>query len=364
MNVAIVGGGLAGIVCALELEKYGIKPDLFERKDKIAEPYRHVGAALEIVLRPINDPLIYLREHYGVSLEPSGLVKKVIHNSPSLSVTITGRLGYFLNRGAGSASMDNRLAAGLKCRIFTNNEVDYKELKKYYDHVVVASGYPTEAIEMGLWKHIIKMSIKGTVIKGNFESDTFILWVNKDYCRSGYAYLAPFSSTEASLILAVDEVEPEDIDKYWERFIKYENLGYKIIESFKRVHYSGFMYPHSVGNSYFIGNASGCLDPLLGFGVFPTVVTACAAAKSIALGVAYEPQIKSVVELNMKLLEFRRMFNRLNNQGLDALIGSLGLPGVNSLIYNWKKINAVTLGYYALKPINTLLGRINKNPGN
>lgn len=215
MKVAIIGGGLAGIVCALQLERYGIIPDIFERNRKIAEPYRHVGAALEIVLRPIKDPLQYLSENYNIFLKPSGLVKKVIHNSPSASATITGNLGYFLTRGADPSSPENQLAKDLKCKIFLGNEVDYKELKKDYDYVVVASGYPTEAIELGIWQDVIKMSINGTVVTGKFDSDTFIVWLNKDYCKSGYAYLAPFNNREASLILAVDEIEPEAIDKYW-----------------------------------------------------------------------------------------------------------------------------------------------------
>ena len=37
MKVAIIGGGLAGIVCATQLERYGIIPHLFERNEKIAE---------------------------------------------------------------------------------------------------------------------------------------------------------------------------------------------------------------------------------------------------------------------------------------------------------------------------------------
>ncbi|MEA4849169.1 MAG: hypothetical protein VB106_18195, partial [Clostridiaceae bacterium] len=56
-----------------------------------------------------------------------------------------------------------------------------------------------------------------------------------------------------------------------------------------------------------------------------------------------------------KLLEFRKTFNRLDNRGYDLLIMSLGLPGVNSLVYRWSKINAVNMGYSVLKPVNTIL---------
>jgi flavin-dependent dehydrogenase len=355
LKVAIIGGGFAGIVCAVQLERYGIIPDLFEKNEKIAEPYRHMGLSLEIVLRPIKDPLEYLSQNYDIYLRPSALVKKAVHISPSACEIITGDLGYFLVRGACPDSIENQLGRNLKARIYLKTEVDYKDLKKEYDYVVVASGYPTEAKELGIWRDAVRMTIKGTVVTGNFDSNTFIVWINKDYCRSGYAYLAPFNNKEATLILAVDEIEPDEVDKYWEKFIESEKLDYKITESFKRVHYSGFVYPHKVDNTYFIGNAGGCLDPLLGFGVFPSVVTASEAAKSIAYGTDYESRIKKVVDLNTKLLEFRKTFNRLDNRGYDLLIMSLGLPGVNSLVYRWSKINAVNMGYSVLKPVNTIL---------
>ncbi len=355
MKVAIIGGGLAGIVCAAQLERLGVIPDIFEKNSDLAEPFRHVGATLQIILRPIKDPLEYLSQNYGIDFQHSGFVKKVIHKGPSTSRTITGDLGYFLHRGSIADSIDKQIARTLKSRKYFNKEVDYKKLRNKYDYVVVASGQPFEARQLGIWQDILSMSVKGGVISGDFETDSFTVWINRNFCKSGYAYLAPFSKKEATLALAVNDIKLEEIEDYWDCFIKSENIRYKMTGYFKKVHYAGFVHPHRVDNIFFIGNAAGVLDPLLGFGIFPTVITASEAAKSIVANTDYESGIKSVVKLNTKLLEFRKTLNMFDNKDYDRLLGLLGLPGVNSLVYR-TGFNAVTMGYSALKPLNALLG--------
>lgn len=360
MKVAIIGAGFSGLVCAVQLEKLGIFPDIFEKNNNIAEPYKHVGAALQIVLRPIKDPLQYLNKNYDIYLQSSAFVKKIVHISPTACTIIKGNLGYFLYRGAIQDSIDNQIAGLLKSKINFNCEIDFRNLIDEYDYVVIASGSPIEAKQLGIWQDTIKMSVKGTVVSGNFETDTFKVWINKNYCKSGYAYLAPFNSHQATLALAVNDIEIDEIDKYWNFFIKSENINYKIEECFKRIHYSGFVYPHKVRNIYFIGNAGGVLDPLLGFGVFPSVVTASEAAFAISKNpYNYETKIKNVVKLNTKLLEFRKTFNMLNNKDYDKLVQFIGFPGINSIIYN-SNINAVSLGHLILKPLNSFLEFINK----
>ena len=65
------------------------------------------------------------------------------------------------------------------------------------------------------------------------------MWINKDYCKSGYAYLTPFNNREGCLVLAVNDIQPEEIEKYWEKFLETEKLNYKIkkllIESIMQV---------------------------------------------------------------------------------------------------------------------------------
>lgn len=362
MRVAIVGGGLAGIVCAMQLEREGIIADIFERNKALAEPYRHVGAMLQIVLRPVKDPLSYLAQTHGIEFKPLARVKRIIHSSPSVTTAITGNLGYFLSRGAIDDSIENQLAANLKSRVHLNTEIDYKKLRNRYDYIVVATGYPWEARALGIWKDIIKMSVKGAVISGDFDTEALGVWLNKDYCKAGYAYLAPFSRKEATLVLAVNDIRAEELDEYWDCFLHTEGIKNKVLEYFVRDHYAGFVYPHRIGNVFFIGNAGGVLDPLLGFGVFNSVISASEAAKSMIYNTDYEAGIKSALKTNKKLFEFRKTLNRLDNNGYDFFFRLIGLPGVNPVVYN-TNLNVLNLAYSVLKPVNALLGLINGQGG-
>ncbi len=60
MKVAIIGAGLAGLSCAHELEKYGVRPVIYEKNSYIGEQISHVSAILEIINRPIKDVVKYL----------------------------------------------------------------------------------------------------------------------------------------------------------------------------------------------------------------------------------------------------------------------------------------------------------------
>lgn len=157
--------------------------------------------------------------------------------------------------------------------------------------------------------------------------------------------------------MAVDGIELEEVDKYWELFCKTEKLDFKITESYKRNHFAGHVTSHRVGNVLFVGNAGGFMDPLLGFGIYPSIVSGYEAARAIAFGTDYEAGIKDILKLNDKLLEFRKMFSRLNNGAYDLLLRSLSLPGINELVYN-TKLNVLDMGYKTIKPLNKLLDQL------
>ena len=109
MKVAIIGAGTSGLSCAIELERNGINPVIFERNGFIGEPYPHVSAFLGLITRPASDPIKYMDKKLGIKLKPLNQFRKVIHYSPNNQVTVTGHLGYFMIRGMGENDVKTQL---------------------------------------------------------------------------------------------------------------------------------------------------------------------------------------------------------------------------------------------------------------
>ena len=335
MKVAIIGGGLSGLSCAHELERHGISPVIFHRNGYIGDQYSHISVLLEIQHRPIKDAIKYIKKNFDISITPVNTVNTLTHYSPNRKTVIKGNFGFFLKRGRDKDSLPMQLFSHLKTsKINFNTYGDIDPLAKEFDYVVVANGNTVFTNQLGCWYPTIKTYIRGAVLLGDFDPNNLIMWINKDYCKSGYAYLSPFNSKKASVILVVTDVNEKEIDHYWKAFLDYENINYTIVEEFKQAHDTGFAYPHKVDNIYFVGNAGGAIDPFLGFGQLNSIEMGVMAARSIANGDDYERLLKRVTKHNQQLYQMRKAFNTADNDTYDSLLASIGFPGIRHLLYN------------------------------
>jgi digeranylgeranylglycerophospholipid reductase len=350
--VAIIGAGLAGLSCALELEKHGIGTVIYEKNSYIGEQNPNVGAILEISHRPIKDSLKYFRNEFGIDIKPLNTINRVIHYSQNNVTEIKGNFGYFIKRNKDLDDIKNQLYSKLKnTRILFNEYQDYQPLSKKYDYVVIANGDNSFSSELGCWiEDWTNTYVYGAAALGDFDPNTFIVWVNKNYCKNGYAYLAPFDSKKAAIGLVITDVNEREVEYFWKLFLYTENIKYSFVEEFKLNHKSGYVYPHRVGNIFLAGNAGGALDPFLGFGIMNSISTGVMAARSIAGGGDYEKLIKSFMKRNIQFYEFRKALNITSNSGYDALIASLGMPGIKHVMY-YTPLNVVRYGSYILKLI-------------
>lgn len=337
MKVAIVGGGVAGMTCAHELEKLGVQPEIYEKKGYIGEPMNHIAAILEISHRPIRDSLRYIKDRHGIDIKPLAKVKKLIHYSPNVRTDVTGKnLGYLLENTSSPTSVKKQLLAQLdKTTIRLNEEPDLATLQSKYDHVVVASGNSAYSSELGVWQEWSVGYVRGAVVIGSFDPEALIMWINRDYCKNGYAYLAPFGESKAAIILVVTDVNEKEVDHYWELFLDAENIRYPMVDEFKIEHRTGYVYPPQVENIIFAGNSAGTLDAFLGFGFFPSVISGISAARTIVKGADYEKQMKNVTKRNMAMREMRKVFNTMTNKGYDNLLMAMKMPGFKTMVYNF-----------------------------
>jgi len=335
VKVAIIGGGLSGLSCAHELERHGISPVIFHRNGYIGDQYSHISVLLEIQHRPIKDAIKYIKKNFDISITPVNTVNTLTHYSPNRKTVIKGNFGFFLKRGRDKDSLPMQLFSHLKTsKINFNTYGDIDPLAKEFDYVVVANGNTVFTNQLGCWYPTIKTYIRGAVLLGDFDPNNLIMWINKDYCKNGYAYLSPFNSKKASVILVVTDVNEKEIDHYWKAFLDYENINYTIVEEFKQAHDTGFAYPHKVDNIYFVGNAGGAIDPFLGFGQLNSIEMGVMAARSIANGDDYERLLKHVTKHNQQLYQMRKAFNTADNDTYDSLLASIGFPGIRHLLYN------------------------------
>ncbi|WP_054874928.1 NAD(P)-binding protein [Oxobacter pfennigii] len=335
MKVAIIGAGTSGLSCAIELEKQGISPVIFECNDFIGEYHSHVSAFLGLITRPVADPIVYINRDLGIKLKPLNRFRKVIHYSPNNQTVVSGPLGYFMIRGREEISVKNQLYAQIKSHVHFGSFVQPEDLENEFDHIVVADGQWTIPARYGIWQEMMRTWLKGGIFEGDFEDDTLHMWLDKELTNGAYIYLAPYSKNKAVIAQIVQNIEHAELNDYWYRFLSSRDIlkKYNLLETWELPHHAGSVTTNKLNKMYFIGASGGGAEPFLGFGQFNAIVAGVMAAKSIATGADMNFLMKDLTKKGQQMADFRSLMNSATNKDFDHLLTFMKTPGLRSLIY-------------------------------
>jgi digeranylgeranylglycerophospholipid reductase len=335
IKVAIIGAGTSGMSCAIELERNGISPDIFERNNFVGEYNPHVSAFLGIITRPVADPVKYINENLGIKINSLNKFKKVIHYTPNNQVTVTAPLGDFFIRGKEKNSIQWQLYSQIKTPVNFKSFVTPEELEDKYDYVVVADGHWAAPTRYGIWNEVLKSWLKGGIFEGDFEVNTLKIWLNKDLNKGTYSYLVPYNSKKAVIAHVVQGIEHSELEANWNEFLENNDILKKnnLTETWELPHHSGIVTTHKVRNVYFVGASGGGAEPFLGFGQFNAIYSGVMAAKSIVHGTDINLLLNEITRKSQQLLKFRSLLNSATNKGLDTLLTVMKIPGIRSLAY-------------------------------
>ncbi|MGP4075823.1 NAD(P)-binding protein [Halobacillus sp. K22] len=341
MKTAIIGAGLAGLSCAVTLEKHGHTADIFEHKKELGFRYDIAELITPILDSPINDAVKFFSETYDIHLKPSSNVQKIYVHSENESANIEGNIGFINLRGEHKDSYESQLAQQLvHSKIHYDSQATYEDISKEYTHVVLATGDPQDTQQIQPYDIALPSAFAGAIIKGDFVRNEVHTWFDNRFAPKGMGYLLPHSQTQATLVIVYPQYEDDWLQKrseFWKEMVKQAShtLNQEIIIE-KEFTISDYMvgkcnYPR-IGNTFFVGNCFGATTPFLGFGQTGSILSGIYAAQDICGLGNYEALCKLLYKDYDDSLVLRRAIESLSNHQLDLVTKSLHNSMVKRII--------------------------------
>lgn len=332
MKIAIMGAGLAGLSCAVVLEKHGLQPVVFEKKSQVGDRFVNGEVMLSVLHRPVGDCIAHLSEKHGIYLHPTGHISSMRVFSPQRSAVIHGSLGFSNIRGREQDSFEKQLARQFRGEIVYESHASYEQLLQDYTHVVVATGDGDYSGRLGNFREDLSVSLMGVTVEGRFDRFQVSAWLDYELAPRGYGYLIPFSDREANLSLAYpDDTENQRLDmkRQFDGFFRQAEQSLsqplRITDRWQISRYPiGICREPRLGNTFFVGNCLGSLMPFLGFGQLAALLSGVYAAYDLC-GLGHYPElVQPILDSYRHSLILRRAMERLDNGDLDAIVDKLG----------------------------------------
>jgi len=339
MKVAILGGGPAGLACAIECEKLGVQAELFERNPRVGWLWPSVNFWPNIFYNHLGfkDAREYVKTEFGTDFTVLNNTNSFTMKSAEKQAKVTGTLGLTVGRGTADESLENQLLHQIsKTPIFYNYLGDYTALAKEYEYVVVATGRETEARKMGLWEDEGSITIIGSIAIGDFDINSSKLYFNTEYAGTGYGRLTPFNEHCATIELYIIGKPVMRAQELFQKFIETENLDTLdyVYKNIPPVFTTGKVTKFQKDNVLLAGRAAGLTDRVLGVGAVEALVSGTMAARAIANEEDYNSMMMPLQSHIESISVFRKNINNFTNAEFDKIVSILGAPIIKQAVYN------------------------------
>ncbi len=364
MKIAILGAGLAGLACAITLEKEGVDFTILEKNSEVDDRFINGEIFLNILNPPISDCISYLTQEFGIHLKPVGHIKELIVYSENERAEIKGNLGFNVVRGRTSQSISKQMQNQLNKTINFNSKYSYEDLLQEYTHIILATGDGAHSEELGNYKTHLTVSLCGMIVEGEFDQFKAMTWLNNNYAPQGYCYLIPISKKEANLVVAYPDY-PEN--RQYDSAVLLKNLHKQVqldikqelkeVDNFQITNYKiGLCNTPRIGNTFFVGNCYGAIMPFLGFGQFSAIMTGVYSAYDICGKGKYENLVKELNKSFNDSLILRKGMEHLDNSKFDLIVKNLSGEVVHK-IFNSKNVDYLNIVSHLLKPVIKLIDK-------
>ena len=350
-DVLVVGAGPAGSVAALYCSKQGLNTVLIERANKIgAHTNTRIDSSTDFGLTEI------IKE---MELKTENLVYKSKWHSPSgRSFILHSKIGeYYFKRGPDSDSFECvTVSKAIKngCTLFLDTAVE--EINKdggRFDEVIISQGTEKIVIKPEIIiaadggnsifhryfdkRFVEKKRVAYGVTGKNFiRPDTSEIYFDSELAPGGYFYLVTCLNgiSSAGIILDSNKMQKNAGDYFYD----YLNENSKIADRLNPItnNFVGYgeifdLDTYLYENLLFVGDAAGLIDPFLGYGMIPAIISAYCAGKHSVNAVnnkdysllnRYAMDIKQRFTKRLPHL-YRKVFNSLDNDDFDLLIEML-----------------------------------------
>ena len=272
------------------------------------------------------------RNNFNIILQPRHRIKHISIFSENYQTKKSGNIGYTNLRGRTSNSFEKQLSHQVQSEIVFNSSKSYEELKKSYSHIVLATGDADYANKLNNYQNQLTVTLKGSVIKGTFETTSVSAWFNNKLAPGGYGYLIPIDKNTANLVIGYPDnknTKKLNSEYLWKNFL-YEvssllKQRFEILTHFEINNYiiglcSRPVIKNSYNKTYFVGNNFGSIMPFLGFGQIEAILTGIYAAYDICGQGDYNKLTKSLKKSNQDSLILRNSLEKLNNAKYDLLV--------------------------------------------